>query len=113
MRAVSSVAVAAARGVQLADHVRKARVVVAVEVVVGADVARLARSLLLYLERLDDGGLDHFAASGVDWMGNVGVQLDPAVGVAGSAILVELAATLVAEAGAQVVLAAAAGTAVG
>ena len=44
----------------------------------------------------------------VDRVGDVGVQLDAAVGVAGGAILVELAAALVAEAGPQMVLAAAA-----
>ena len=46
-------------------------------------------------------------------MRDVGVQLDAAVGVADGAVLVELAAALIAEAGPQMILAAAAGTAIG
>src|SRR5215210_5920089 len=45
--------------------------VVAVVLVVGADVARLARPLALVLECLDDGRLDDLAAAGVDRVGDV------------------------------------------
>src|SRR5690348_11783697 len=97
----------AAAGVQLADDLREAGVVVAVEVVVGAHVAGLLGALLLLVVGLEHGGLDDLAAGGVDGVGDVGVQLDAAIDVAGGAVLVELVAALVAEAGAQVVLAAA------
>ena len=58
--------------------------------------------------KTEHGRLDDFAAGGVDGVGDVGVELGPAVGVAGGPVLVELAAALVAEAGPQMVLAAAA-----
>src|SRR5262249_12045292 len=113
MSSVRPVAVAALRGVQFADDVRKARVIIAVEVVVRKDVAGLLTALALFLVGLDNGRLDHFAAGGVDRMRDVGMQLDAAVGVAGGPILIELAAALIAIARPQMVLAAAAWTAVG
>src|SRR5262249_21326153 len=56
--------------------------------------------------------LDDLAAGGVDRVGDVGVQLGAAVGVAGGPVLVELVPALVTVAGPQVVLAAAAAAAV-
>src|SRR5262249_10480457 len=67
----------------------------------------------LHHERLEHSALDDLAAGGVDRVGDVGVELDPAVGVAGRPVLVELAATLVAEASPQGVLRATTGAAVG
>ena len=70
------------------DHARVARAVVvviaAVVVVVGADVAGLLRPFAFLLIGLDDRALDDLAAGGVDRVGDVGVQLGPAVGVAGA-----------------------------
>src|SRR5207253_1762122 len=100
---------AAARA-HLADDLAVARrraFVVAVEVVVGADVARLLGALALGVVGLQHGALDDLAAGGVDGVRDVGVELHPAIGVAGGAVLVELRATLVAEPRPQVVLAAA------
>src|SRR5947207_1305017 len=114
-RAVRAVrAVAARRRPQLADHLSVARrLVVAVVVVVGADVAGLLGAFLLGVESLQDGALNDLAARRVDRVSDVGVKLDAAVGVSGGAILVELAATLVAVASPEVILAAAARAAVG
>src|SRR5262249_17897444 len=61
----------------------------------------------------DDGTLDYFAAAGIDGMSNIGVQLDPAVGVAGGPVLIELATALIAVARPQMILAAATRAAVG
>src|SRR5262249_15720916 len=110
--AVRAVACAPVRGLQLADDVREAGVIFTIRIVIRADVAGLTRAYLFFLERLDDGALDHFAAAGIDRGRDVRVQLDAAVGVARGAVLVELAAALVAVACPQMVLAAAAGTAV-
>src|SRR5262249_26691623 len=91
VRRVRPVVGPAAAGVQLADQLREGPLVlVVVVVVVGADVAGLLGPLLLLVEGLEHGGLDHLAAAGVDWVGDVGVQLGPAVGVAGRPVLVEL-----------------------
>src|SRR5262245_46555308 len=62
--AVRPVAAVAARRVQLADHLRQAGVVVAVEVVVGADVAGLLGPLPLLLVSLEHRRLDDLAAGG-------------------------------------------------
>src|SRR5262249_37414797 len=107
VRAVAARALAG-RAVQLGDQ-RRVRLldIPAVVVVVGADVAGLLGALLLLLEGAQHGRLDDLAAGRVDRVGDVGVQLGPAVGVARGAVLVELVAALVAVAGAQVVLAAA------
>src|SRR5262245_26524536 len=82
-------------------------VVVAVIIVVGADVARQLGPFLLFLEGFQDGALDDLAASRVDRMRDVGVELDAPVHVAGGAVLIELRAAVVAEPGPEVVLAAA------
>src|SRR5262249_13657748 len=92
-------------GVQLAHQLTEAGLVFAVEVVVRANVAGQLGAFLLFLERLQHGGLDHLAAGGVDRVGDVGVQLGAAVGVARRPVLVELAAALVAEARPEMVLA--------
>src|SRR5207247_9590014 len=84
-----------------------------VVLVVGADVAGLLGAFAFFLVGLDDGGLDDFAASGVDGMSDVGVELGPAVGAAGGTVFVEAAAALVAETGPQMVLAAALRAAIG
>ncbi len=57
--------------------------------------------------------LDHLAECGVDRMGDIGVELGPAIGVADSAILVELVSALIAVTSSQMVLASALVTAVG
>ncbi len=88
-------------------RVRRALELGRVVVVVGAGVARLLSAFLLHLERLDDGILDDLATSAVDRVGNVSMQLHAPVGIASSAILVELGAALIAEPCPQVVLAAA------
>src|SRR5262249_11389319 len=93
----AELAAGAIGGVQLADDLGKAAfIIIAVVVIVIADVARLLRPFPFLLVGLEDGGLDHLAAGGVDRVSDVGVQLGPAVGIAGGAILVELAAALVA-----------------
>src|SRR5579859_1447411 len=87
-------AVAARTAIHFADDLRIAggcTVVIAVEVVVSADVAGLLGAFALGVIGLEHGGLNDLAAGGVDRVRDVGVQLDAAVGVAGGAVLVELA----------------------
>src|SRR5438105_4696376 len=111
VRGVCAVALLAA--IEFADDVAQAVfVIAAVVIVVAAGIAGLLRAFAFFLVCLDDGGLDHLAAGGVDRVGDVGVELGPAVGAAGGAVLVEPAAALVAVPGPQVVLAATAGAAV-
>src|SRR5205085_1381454 len=93
-------AVALLAGVHLGHHGGVAvgvEVLAGVVLVVGADVAGLLGALALFVVGLEHGALNHLAAGRVDRVGDVGMQLGPAVGVAGGAILVELAAALVAE----------------
>src|SRR5262249_23662517 len=99
----------------LADHAAVAGrlVEVAVVVVVGADVARLLGAFLLFLVSANDGALDHLARGGVDRVGDVGVELGAAIGVADGAVLVELVTARVAVTGTEVVLAAAGAAAIG
>src|SRR6516164_2385893 len=111
VRGVRAVALLAA--VQLADHVAQVVfVIAAVVVVVAADVAGLLGAFAFFLVRPDDRGLDDLAAAGIDRVSDVGVELGPAVGAAGGAVLIEAATALIAVAGPQVVLAATAGAAV-
>ena len=113
-RAVPGVgAVARTGGRHLAARGRDGLLIVGVEVVVGADVAGLLGPLALVLVRLDHRRLDHLAAGRVDRVGDVRVQLGPAVGVAHRPVLVELVAATVAEPRPQVVLAAALAAPVG
>src|SRR5437762_3626368 len=86
---------------------------VAFQIVVRRDVARLLGPFSLLLIGLEDGGLYHFAAGRIDRMGDIGMKLGPAVGVASGPILVELMAALIAVAGPQMVFAAALRAAVG
>src|SRR5262245_7335645 len=99
------------------DHAGVARRVVidvaAVVVVVGADVTGHLGPLALVGVRLDDGHLHDFAAGAVDRVGDVGVELGPAVVIAGGAVLVQVVAAAVAVAGAEVILGPAARAAVG
>src|SRR5262249_36763123 len=77
---VCSVVVAAVAGVQFPDHLAVALLVVAIIViVVGAYIAGLFGALAFLLIGAYDGALHHFAAGGVDGMGDVGVQLGAAV----------------------------------
>ena len=89
------------------------RLELAVEVVVARDVARELGALELVGVRGEHGALDLLPAHRVDRVGDVGVQLGAAVGVADGAVLVEAAAALVAEPAPQVVLGAAVPAAVG
>src|SRR5260370_19106258 len=95
--------------VQFADQLGEGflNVFAGVVLIVAGDVTRLLGAFLFLLESADDGGLDDFAAGRVDGVGDVGMEFGPAIGVAGGPILVEPAAALVAEAGAQGGLAAA------
>src|SRR5260221_2196491 len=84
-------------------------IVLGVVIVITAHVAGLLRTHSLFLERLDDRALDILAASGIDRMRNVRVQLGSAIGIANRAVLVEARAALIAMTRPQVILAAAAG----
>src|SRR5262245_38134628 len=64
--AVPGAAVGSARCVQLGYQSRVTIVALRIVVVVGADVTRPLGPLLLLLEGLDHGALDHLAAGGVD-----------------------------------------------
>src|SRR5437899_10506243 len=80
---------------------------VAFQFIVRRDVAWLLGPFSLLLIGLEDGGLHYFASGRVDRMGDIGMELGPAVGVASGPILVELMAALIAVAGPQMVFAAA------
>ena len=80
---------------------------VLVKILVAGYVARQLRAGLLFLVGLDHPLLDHLAAGGVDGMGDVGIELRPAVFVLGGRLLPQPRAALVAVAGPKVVLAAA------
>src|SRR6516164_9219908 len=97
----------------LADDADVAVVEVGIVVVVGADVARHLGFFALVVIGLQHGGLDHFAAGGVDRVSDIGVELGPAVSVADGAVFIKLVSALVAVAGPQVILAATAAAAVG
>src|SRR2546421_481645 len=82
------------------------------------DIAGLLAAFQFDLEGVDDLLFDAVAAVGVDGVGDVGVELEPAamavaVLVAQVAIFVETAAAVVAVAGAEVVFVAAAAAMVG
>src|SRR4051812_42443174 len=87
-----------------AAHLTEEREVVlvfaGVVLVIRADVAGLLGALLFFVIGLEDGALDHLAAGRVDRVGDVGVQLGAAVGVADGPVLVELGTALVAVPGA-------------
>src|SRR5947207_8097875 len=108
MGAVGAIAVAVGTlgSVEIADQVRITFRSL-VQLVVAGDVAGLLRPFALLLIGLDDGALDDFAAGGVDGMGDVGMELGPAVGVAGGPVLVQLVAALIAVTRPQMILAAA------
>ena len=104
----------AAGGGRLGDRGAEGDVeLAAVEVVVPRDVARELGALELVGVGGEHGALDLLAAHRVDRVGDVGVELGAAVGVADRAVLVEPAAALVAEAAPEVVLGPAVAASVG
>src|SRR2546430_8135965 len=72
---------------------------VAFQFIVRRDVAWLLGPFSLLLIGLEDGGLHYFAAGRINRVGDIGMELGPAVGVASGPILVELMAALIAVAG--------------
>ena len=78
-----------------------------VVVVVTGDVARLLRTIQFHLEFRDHAGLNHFAAAGIDRVGDIGVQFGASFVVADGAIFFQTAAALVAMGRAQMNLLAA------
>ena len=89
---------------------RRINVVVKV-VVVPRDVARLLGAVLLHTIFGDHAILNHLATLRVDGVRDVGVEFDARVALGPGGEARELAAAVVAELGAEVVLAAAAGAA--
>src|SRR5262245_45905142 len=99
------------------DRPRIARALVvevaAVVIVVGADVAGHLRPFPLIRVRLDDCRLHDLAAGAVDRVGDVRVELGPAVMIAWGPVLVQVVAAAIAVPGAEVILRTAPRAAVG
>src|SRR5262249_55504842 len=77
-----SIGLLPAAAVQLAHDGAERIYIVIVVVVIAAHIAGLLRAFLFLLIGTQHGRLNHFAARRVDGVGDVGVQLDAAIGVA-------------------------------
>ena len=89
------------------------RVVFFAEVVVGADIAGLLSADPFLGEGEHDAVLDLFPAAGVDGVGDVGVEAGASLGIFLGAVIEQLDSALVAVPGAEMVLGAAFGAAIG
>jgi len=98
------------RGVPLRLRpVRLGECLFVIEIVVSRDIAGLLRPLKLVMILADDALLNHLTTAGIDRMGDVGIQLRPAVLVFDGSIFLQPQPALIAISGLQVVLAAALG----
>jgi hypothetical protein len=83
-----------------------------VQFIVAADIPGLLGFHLLILERLDDAFLHEVTSSSIDGVSDISVELGSAMIVAGGTVFHQAEATLIAEAGTEMVLAVTAGATV-
>jgi|SRR6516165_4737854 len=102
------VAVVARRIIQFSDEVREAVFVISrIRFIVSTNIAGEFGPFFFYQVRFQDGTLNFLPAIRIDRVCNIGMKFGPAIRVANGPVLVELASTLVAKAGPQVVFTAA------